>query len=387
MFLVSLLWLVVVVVPAVPAEPALAAAPDRYYVAQTGHVLAEPFLSHWVANDGWDSLGYPVTEPAVIDGRRMQFFTHGVLSLRRTKASTTKNPQRLKTGAALLAASHRPDGLAAGRRAGGERHAAAFRPRAKRTPPGQAIWDATTRHAVSGRFRRFYDANGGAERFGRPISEAYVDGGLRVQWFEYGRLFGPVDSGAVDVAPVGHELAVALDLETDAQPRGGLPLLERDRFRRFAGDGTVAEAPGAFDPVRILIPRIGVNATIEPVGIVDGVMQAPVNAWNVGWYPMLAKPGERTNVVMAGHRDWWGMGPVVFWSLDQLALGDKVYLIGQDGTGATYRVRERFAFDAAADATPLIDDTGGEVVTLITCGGVFNGVEYLSRTIVRAERI
>jgi LPXTG-site transpeptidase (sortase) family protein len=139
--------------------------------------------------------------------------------------------------------------------------------------------------------------------------------------------------------------------------------------------------------VRIAIPSIGIDAVIEEIEIDKGIMGVPEDAWNVGWYGDLPRPGERTNVVMAAHRDWWGIGPVVFYRLEEVRPGDRVYVTSAKGTGATYEVVEIFQVDAGIDATPLIDDQGGETLTLITCGGAFNGVEYLNRWIVRAKRI
>ncbi len=51
--------------------------------------------------------------------------------------------------------------------------------------------------------------------------------------------------------------------------------------------------------------------------------------------------------------------------------------------------RERVgdSVDASINANSLIEDTGTESLTLITCDGHFNGTEYVSRRIVRAERI
>ena len=46
----------------------------------------------------------------------------------------------------------------------------------------------TTEHNISARFASAYDRLGGFERFGFPRSEAFVDQGLLVQWFQRGRL-------------------------------------------------------------------------------------------------------------------------------------------------------------------------------------------------------
>jgi LPXTG-site transpeptidase (sortase) family protein len=361
--------------PAV-APPAVAAkVPAAYFVPSTGHVLGEPFLSRWAERNGLTTLGLPVSEPVTVDGLATQYFEYGYLQAKSAADHSSRLVQR-KAGAELLLAMHDPARTVAGRRVGGSRADTAFH-----RPAGAADF------SVTGRIAAYYQANGGSDRFGKPLSESFVANGMRVQWFEFGRLQWSLAEGEVVAAPVGFELARARGVDTLPVDRGKLPLFEARRFRTYHGDGTIPEAPGPFTPVRIKIPKIKIDADIEKVGIIDGVMDVPKNVWNVGWYPAIAKPGERTNVVMAGHKDWWGVGPVVFWNLDKLAPGDKIYLIAKNGQGFTYVVSKAWQVDANADAGVVIGDTGEETLTLITCGGAFNGAEYLSRQIIRAERI
>ncbi|GIW03883.1 MAG: hypothetical protein KatS3mg059_0503 [Thermomicrobiales bacterium] len=74
-------------------------------------------------------------------------------------------------------------------------------------------------------------------------------------------------------------------------------------------------------PVSITIQKIGVDATIETIEIVDGVMQDPTGPWVVSWYKETARLGEVGNVVMAGHLDYWDVGPAVFYNIAQLHQG------------------------------------------------------------------
>ena len=98
-------------------------------------------------------------------------------------------------------------------------------------------------------------------------------------------------------------------------------------------------------------------------------------------------PGTFTNVVMAGHKDWWNVGPTVFWNLNQLVPNEMIYLVGKDGKGGTYRITDSWAVDANVNANDIISDKGEETLTLITCDGAFDGQHYLQRWIVRAERV
>lgn len=348
--------------------------PSQYFVADTGHALAEPFLSAWAERDGLETLGLPISEPKTQNGQVSQYFQYGYLQTVPHSARSDRVVLR-RSGSELLALESTPDRSVGGRRVGGIRTAPAF------------VRLAGTAPRLNGRIKSYYDRNGGAARFGQPISAPYVAYGVRSQWFEFGRLESRLVDKTVGVAPIGYELARLRGIDTAPIDGGKLPAFDPKRFRAFHGDGTVPEASGPFNPVKIVIPKIGITADIERVGIVHGVMGVPANAWNVGWYSSLAKPGERTNVVMAGHKDWWGIGPTVFWSLDQVAPGDKIYLIGQDGKGSTYLVSRSWDVDANVDAGTIIGDQGGETLTLITCGGSFDGSEYLSRHIVRADRI
>src|SRR5689334_9596264 len=75
--------------------------------------------------------------------------------------------------------------------------------------------------------------------------------------------------------------------------------------------------------------------------------QDATGPWVVSWYDNLAAPGQGRNVVMAGHIDYWNVGPAVFYHLADLQPGDAIRVIGQDGTIFTYDVQWVKQFDAA----------------------------------------
>ncbi len=74
-------------------------------------------------------------------------------------------------------------------------------------------------------------------------------------------------------------------------------------------------------PSAIRIDAARVDAAVETVAIVDGVMQNPSGPWVVAWYQDSARLGGIGNTVMAGHVDDWAVGPAVFWSLKALTPG------------------------------------------------------------------
>jgi LPXTG-site transpeptidase (sortase) family protein len=366
-------------------ESASAAVTNNYYVATTGHTFSDPFLTHWAQLDGRNLLGLPVTEVVDGDESRTQYFEFGALTGPSDNDVRPTELERIQTGRELLIERHDPTRLVVGRRVGGERETAAF---TRRDEPSndKVQFDSDTGHQISGRILGYYKKQGGEEVFGSPLSDAYDNADKRVQWFEFGRL-ELVNEEEAGPGAAGLDLAIARGLDVDRVKNSGLADFDPSRFNRYFGDGTIPEAYGPFDPARIMIPAINVDASIEEVDVVDGQMGTPEDVWAVGWYPVISGPGNFTNVVMAGHKDWWSEGPVVFWDLNLLVPGDKVYLAGIDGSGFTYVVTESFEIDANSNARLVVSDTGTESLTLITCGGPFDGVEYLQRWIVKADRI
>jgi hypothetical protein len=146
-------------------------------------------------------------------------------------------------------------------------------------------------------------------------------------------------------------------------------------------------------PVAIVVEAAGVDAEVEQLDIVDGRMQDPTGPWVVSWYRQGGALGEPGNVLMAGHVDYWGVGPSVFYNVRDLAAGDSIVLTGENGSTYTYEVtlNETYAVEELVSGrmSELAGPTENQVVTLFTCGGEFDYVngEYLSRTIVRAERV
>ncbi|CAN5633644.1 hypothetical protein BH23CHL5_BH23CHL5_27450 [soil metagenome] len=374
-----LLALVLLLSGALHTSPATAASPSLFYVESSGHTLGDPFLSYWIDNEGHSILGDPVTEIVIQSSRAVQYFEFGALIIQ-----YGGSVGRAKVAEELMQVRHSPDQTTSGLR----RIASNPKPGA----PVSAIIPLDDHDqtpipifSVASSLQSFYREMGGRSVIGKPLSNAVRVGERTEQWFEYARI--ETVNGIAQLAPVGLELAWSLGLDTSAAVPGDAPLFDTNRFRKFTGDGTIRNSTRPFIPTRISIPKLRIDAVIESVGVDNGVMGVPINEWNVGWYPTYAAPGEFTNVVMAGHRDWWNVGPVVFWNLHLLQPGDKIYVTGPDGAGATYVVTLGWLVDATIDARLLTDDVGKEVLTLITCGGVWNGREYTSRYVIRAERI
>lgn len=143
-------------------------------------------------------------------------------------------------------------------------------------------------------------------------------------------------------------------------------------------------------PVRLKIPKIGVNSLIEYVGVEpNGEMGVPKGPSNVGWFELGVRPGEVGSAVMAGHYGWKDGIPAVFDRLSQLQVGDKISVENEKKEEVTFTVREIRDFDPSANSNDIFNsDDGRSHLNLITCEGVWNKEKqsYSSRLVIFADR-
>jgi len=146
-------------------------------------------------------------------------------------------------------------------------------------------------------------------------------------------------------------------------------------------------------PANIIVDVAEIDAEVEALNIVNGSMEDPTGPWVVAWYQQSAALGEIGNVLLAGHVDYWGVGPSVFYNVRDLAEGDRIDLTGANGELFSYDVvwNETFELDELVSGTmaEIVAPSDDQIVTLFTCGGEFDYVngEYLSRTVVRGQRV
>lgn len=144
----------------------------------------------------------------------------------------------------------------------------------------------------------------------------------------------------------------------------------RPKDDRTAVEAEPPEAVAA--PDRIKIPAIDVDSAIVPVGLkADGDMEVP-NFGLAGWYTEAPRPGAEGPSTVVAHVDSRS-GPDVFHRLRELARGDEVHVLREDGSSVTFVVegREQAPKDELPDER-IWGWTDEPTLRLITCDGLFD---------------
>lgn len=136
---------------------------------------------------------------------------------------------------------------------------------------------------------------------------------------------------------------------------------------------TVA-SPTAYRPGgHLVIPTIGVNASIEPVGVLsNGDMAVPTqNPWDgVGWYKYGPYPGVQGSAVIDGHLDRPGGSPAVFWKLRNLHIGDIIMIVNPGEKPMHFRIMNmKYYAPNNAPLQTIFKNMTGTFLNLITCAG------------------
>ncbi|MFZ1019998.1 MAG: class F sortase [Minisyncoccia bacterium] len=173
-------------------------------------------------------------------------------------------------------------------------------------------------------------------------------------------------------------------------PLSKFPLLTGQDLVAYSSLRAPGATPSGF-PVRLEIPEIGVNSAIEDAAITpDGRMDVPANSVDVAWFELGPKPGETGSAVIGGHYGIENGAPFVFYKLDQLKVGDKVYIVNDKNQTIAFQVRSIQLFDQNADATPVfVSNDGLAHLNLITCEGIWNQVDgnYPLRRVVFTDMV
>ena len=149
---------------------------------------------------------------------------------------------------------------------------------------------------------------------------------------------------------------------------------------------TAVPTPTPAIPRLLQIPRLGINANIQSVGMdPQGRMDVPTTWTDVGWYQLGYRPGEKGSAVMDGHLDDTSGAPAVFWYIKDLQPGDQILVTDNNNTTYTFVVSDTtsYPFDGAP-MQQIFNTTDQPRLNLITCDGSWNRAthNYSNRTVV-----
>jgi LPXTG-site transpeptidase (sortase) family protein len=144
-------------------------------------------------------------------------------------------------------------------------------------------------------------------------------------------------------------------------------------------------------PVRLKIPKIGIDAVVESVGLTsEGAMDVPKGPSDVAWLKLGSRPGEHGSAVISGHYGWKNGVPAAFDNLSELRAGDKIYVVDKSGKTIAFAVRELRTYGENDDASDVFgSDDGTAHLNLITCEGAWNKTRksYSDRLVAFADKV
>ena len=166
-----------------------------------------------------------------------------------------------------------------------------------------------------------------------------------------------------------------------------VPVIPTPELRELPSIASMTEAPTSMrqsvagQPVRMVIPQLGIDAPVRDVGLsaVYDISQGSdlFYQWQVpqsyaaGWHYNSAPLGRPGNTVLNGHQNVYGE---VFKDLEKLAVGDGLLMYDKDGRSYLYQItnREILLERGQSEAVRLenarwIAPTMDERLTIVTC--------------------
>jgi hypothetical protein len=162
-------------------------------------------------------------------------------------------------------------------------------------------------------------------------------------------------------------------------------------------------APNLGKGFRVIVPSIGTNAPVIPVGATaagGGTLSVPSSVHVVGWWDGLlssstgpsvqekvASPGQSGVALLAGHIDSAFQGKGVFSKLQQIKPGAEITVIDAKQKVTHWKVT-RVQTMFKTDLPPaLFASTGAPQLALVSCGGPFDDGtgHYLDNVIAWAK--
>lgn len=156
----------------------------------------------------------------------------------------------------------------------------------------------------------------------------------------------------------------------------GKSLTSSRPLKAFSSSVETHPATGPIVPAGLRIPALGIDTSVETVGLKNGNMEVPTNIWNVGWLKDSVLPGGVGNAVIAGHKDSV-RGAAIFWNLGQLKPGDHIYVSDANGSELVFEVTEVGSYlNSEVPLMQLFGPSDQKRLNLITCDGTFSRQQH-----------
>jgi len=139
----------------------------------------------------------------------------------------------------------------------------------------------------------------------------------------------------------------------------------------------------------IRIPSLEIDASITPLQIRE---MAHGTTWDtsqlvqtVGYFTGTSWFGQGNNIVLGGHSELAERQPDVFYNLNEIAVGDVIYV---EADGQTFMYVVTSLETVSPNNLDSILPTGFEQLTIITCDTAsYDGATYQQRLVVRARPV
>ena len=137
----------------------------------------------------------------------------------------------------------------------------------------------------------------------------------------------------------------------------------------LAGGAADATVPA---PTSVVIPSIGVNASLVDLGLnPDGSAAVPSSTTSAGWYDLGPRPGQNGPAVILGHVDSY-TGPAVFYRLKDLRAGDMIQVVSGPRTESFVVQHVDLVAKQAFPTAEVFGPVPQKALRLVTCGGPFD---------------
>ncbi|WP_142830187.1 class F sortase [Planococcus soli] len=171
---------------------------------------------------------------------------------------------------------------------------------------------------------------------------------------------------------------------------GEFPILPEQQKKLQQLQSERQQSIKGIEPTQIEIPSIGVDAAIEPTGILEnGEMGVPEDVNQVGWFEPGYKAGSQGHAVLAGHVDSLN-GPAVFYDLTKVKIGELVTLTDTEGRKMIFEVKEINSYQTdQAPVEEIFGKSDKRMLNLITCTGNYSRDigSYEERLVISAELV